>query len=107
MAQNIPLVLLMDEFSASGSEILAGALRDHNRAILVGSKTFGKGSVNIQHALSDGSGIYYTIARWYTPLGHVIEGQGLIPDVEVMVDPEGIEDFQLDKAIELLTSGDL
>ncbi len=107
VALNIPLVLLMDEFSASGSEILAGALRDHNRAILVGSKTFGKGSVNIQHALSDGSGIYYTIARWYTPLGHVIEGQGLIPDVEVMVDPEGIEDFQLDKAIELLTSGDL
>ena len=107
LALDIPLVLLMDEFSASGSEILAGALRDHDRAILVGTKTFGKGSVNIQHALSDGSGIYYTIARWYTPLGDVIEGHGLLPDIEVLGDPEGEEDFQLDKAIDLLTSGDL
>ena len=107
IALDIPIVLLMDEFSASGSEILAGALRDHDRATLVGSKTFGKGSVNVQHALSDGSGMYYTIARWYTPSGDVIEGHGLLPDIEVLEDPEGAEDFQLDKAIEILTYGDL
>ncbi|MQF65294.1 S41 family peptidase [SAR202 cluster bacterium AC-409-J13_OGT_754m] len=107
LALDIPIVLLMDEFSASGSEILAGALRDHDRATLVGSKTFGKGSVNVQHALSDGSGMYYTIARWYTPSGDVIEGHGLLPDIEVLEDPEGAEDFQLDKAIEILTYGDL
>ncbi len=101
-AQNIPMVVLVNDFSASSSEIMAGALRDHGRAQLIGSKTFGKGSVNIQRPLSDGSGIYYSIARWFTPNGTLIEGEGIEPDVVVPADPEAVEDPQLDKAIEML-----
>ena len=101
-APDLPLIVLVNEFSASASEIMAGALRDHGRAQLVGVTTFGKGSVNIQRPLSDGSGIYYSIARWFTPAGDMIEGDGIDPDVVVESDHEGNEDFQLDKAIELL-----
>ncbi len=102
-APDLPMVVLVNEFSASSSEIMAGALRDHGRARLVGSTTFGKGSVNIQRPLSDGSGVYYSIARWFTPNGTLIEGDGIEPDVMVEADHEGIEDFPLDRAIELLT----
>ena len=101
-AQDISMVVLVNDFSASSSEIMAGALRDHGRAQLIGTTTFGKGSVNIQRALSDGSGVYFTIARWYTPNGTLIEGGGIEPDIVVLSDPEGVEDFQLDKAIEVL-----
>ncbi len=101
-AQDISMVVLVNDFSASSSEIIAGALSDHGRAQLIGTTTFGKGSVNIQRALSDGSGIYFTIARWYTPNGTLIEGGGIEPDIVVPSDPEGVEDFQLDKAIEVL-----
>lgn len=101
-AQDISMVVLVNDFSASSSEIMAGALRDHGRAQLIGTTTFGKGSVNIQRALSDGSGVYFTIARWYTPNGTLIEGGGIEPDIVVPSDPEGVEDFQLDKAIEVL-----
>ena len=101
-APDVPVVVLINEFSASSSEIMAGALRDHGRAQLVGVTSFGKGSVNIQRSLSDGSGIYYSIARWFTPNGDLIEGEGIEPDVVVEADPDGVEDYQLDKAIELL-----
>ncbi len=101
-APDLPLIVLINEFSASASEIMAGALRDHGRAQLVGVTSFGKGSVNIQRPLSDGSGVYYSIARWFTPGGDLIEGEGIEPDVVVESDLEGAEDFQLDKAIELL-----
>ncbi len=100
--QEVPLVVLVNEFSASSSEIMAGAIRDHGRAPIMGTKTFGKGSVNIQRSLSDGSGVYYTIARWYTPNGSLIEGEGIEPNIEVEADPEGVEDFQVDRAIEFL-----
>ena len=99
---DLPLIILINEFSASASEIMAGALRDHGRAQLVGVTSFGKGSVNIQRPLSDGSGVYYSIARWFTPGGDLIEGEGIEPDIVVESDLEGTEDFQLDKAIELL-----
>ncbi len=99
---DVPVIVLINEYSASASEIMAGALRDHDRAQLVGVTTFGKGSVNIQRPLSDGSGVYYSIARWFTPGGDLIEGEGIEPDVVVEADHEGAEDFQLDKAIELL-----
>ena len=102
IAKDMPLVLLVNEFSASGSEVLAGAFLDHERGPVIGNKTFGKGSVNSLRRLSDGSGIYVTIARWYTPKGNLIEGQGLEPDVEVTQPDEDGEDLQLDKAIELL-----
>ena len=101
-APDLPLIVLINEFSASASEIMAGALRDHGRARLVGTTTFGKGSVNIQRPLSDGSGVYYSIARWFTPGGDLIEGEGIEPDIVVESDQEGAEDFQLDKAIEML-----
>ena len=101
-AREIPLVVLVNGFTASSAEIMAGALRDHGRALIVGSQTFGKGSVNIQRPLSDGSGVYYTIARWYTPNGFLIEGEGIEPDVVVESDTEGEEDFPMDRAIEVL-----
>lgn len=80
---DLPMVVLVDDASASGSEVLGGALQDYKRAILAGSTTFGKGSVNQFFPLSDGSGLYLTIARWYTPLGRPIEGVGLEPDVKL------------------------
>jgi carboxyl-terminal processing protease len=96
----VPVVVLVNEYSASGSEVLAGALRDRGRAILVGEKTFGKGSVNTMHPMSDGSAVYYTIARWYTPNGTLIEGQGLQPDFVVESEADTPGDPQLDVALE-------
>ncbi len=79
----IPLVVLVDGFSASGSEVLAGALQDHGRAVIIGTSTFGKGSVNLLRQLSNGGGLYLTIGRWFTPDGRLIEGTGVEPDVLV------------------------
>ena len=78
LALDIPMVVLVNGFSASAAEVLAGALQDHGRADLIGSRTFGK---------SDGSAIDLTYALWYTPEGELIEGQGLVPDVIVPMDP--------------------
>ena len=75
---------------------------DNDRGTVLGVKTFGKGSVNTLRNLSDGSGIYFTIARWYTPKGTLIEGQGLEPNIEVLNPEDGSEDIQLDRAIEML-----
>lgn len=80
-ATNLPLVILVNEGSASASEIVSGALRDRNRAILVGEKTFGKGSVQTLFNLTDQSGIYVTVAKYYTPGGEVIDHVGLTPNV--------------------------
>jgi carboxyl-terminal processing protease len=82
-AVNLPVVILVSKGSASGSEVLSGALRDHGRAKLVGEQTFGKGSVNHLRDLSNGGALYVTIARWLTPNGEQIEGVGLTPDVPV------------------------
>jgi len=98
----IPLVVLINEASASGSEVLAGALKDRRQITLIGANTFGKGSVNTLRALSDGSGLYFTIARWYTPSGTLLEGSGLEPDIEVAQPQDSLDDVQMDKAIEVL-----
>lgn len=79
-AIDLPMIVLVDNASASGSEVLAGALQDHGRAIIAGNITYGKGSVNVIRKLDDGSGLYITTARWLTPNGHLIEGQGIEPD---------------------------
>ncbi|MBI2856336.1 MAG: S41 family peptidase, partial [Chloroflexi bacterium] len=77
LALDIPMAALVNQFSASASEVLAGALQDHDRAILIGTTTFGKGSANVPQPLSDGAGLYVTIGRWYSPSGRLIEGKGL------------------------------
>lgn len=106
-ATRLPLVVLVNQFSASGSEVLAGAVQDRGRAKLLGTKTFGKGSVNTIHLLSDGSALYLTSARWLTPGERLIEGQGLVPDLVVEAPEEELrqgKDPQLDRALEFLRS---
>jgi carboxyl-terminal processing protease len=105
---DLPIVMLVGPGSASGSEVLAGALRDHGRATLIGEKTFGKGSVNHIRQLSNGGALYVTIARWRTPNGELIEGVGLEPDVAVALTPEDVDaarDTQLFAAIDFLQNG--
>jgi carboxyl-terminal processing protease len=99
---NAPLVVLINEGSASGSEVLAGALRDREEVPLVGVTTFGKGSVNTLRGLNDGSGVYFTTARWHTPGGILLEGKGISPDVEVLQDEDSADDLQMEAAIQVL-----
>ena len=102
-ATQIALVVLIDGGSASASEIVAGAIQDHDRGLLVGETSFGKGSVQNWIELQDAQGaVRVTIARWYTPDGRQIHEVGLTPDVEVLAVEGGEADPQLDKAIELL-----
>ena len=103
VAKDIPMVVLANESSASASEILVGALQDHNRAIMIGTTTFGKGSVNILRPLSNEGGLYITIAHWYTPLGRLIQNEGLDPDIEVVDrDRKEADIKQLQRAIQEL-----
>ena len=80
---DLPMVVLVNQFSASGSEVVAGALQDHNRALIAGTTTFGKGSVNVLTPIGADQGMYITIARWLTPDGHMIEGNGIEPDEQL------------------------
>jgi carboxyl-terminal processing protease len=81
--ENIPMVLLVDGDSASASEVLAGALQDHNRALVLGERTFGKGSIQSVFNLRNGSGIRLTTALYYTPSGRSIQAEGVHPDIEI------------------------
>ena len=106
---DIPMVVLVNQFSASASEILAGAMQTNDRALVVGATTFGKGSVNITRLLSDGSAIYFSIRRWYLPDGTQIEGQGVTPDIEIVSDVQQLPvdlaaDSALQEAIVILNS---
>lgn len=82
---DLPMVVLVDQYSASGAEVLTGALRDHNRATIAGVKTFGKGSYDVNIPLKDGSDIYLTVGRWLRPNGQLIEGKGIEPDYALTV----------------------
>jgi carboxyl-terminal processing protease len=100
-AQNWEIALLVDGGTASASEIVAGALRDNGRAVLIGQKTFGKGSVQEVHTLPDGSSLHITVARWLTPDRHQIDKEGLEPDIPVTVsadDRDAGRDPQLKRA---------
>ena len=100
-ALDVPIVVLVNEFSASASEVFAGAIIDNERATIIGTTTFGKGSVNNLWPLDDGSGIIFTTARWFTPNGLLIEGEGITPDL-VLEPGEDDDDVHLDRAIEIL-----
>ncbi len=108
VGEDIPMVVLINGGSASASEIVAGALQDRERAILIGETTLGKGSVQMPNNLRDGSQLRVTIARWYTPNDHNIHNEGLQPDIEVPQPPDTPvdEDPQLDRAVEYLTTGE-
>ncbi len=97
-----PIVVIINQGSASASEILAGALRDHKNSPLVGKRSFGKGSIQRLNYLSDGSSIKITVAKWLTPDGTPISEEGLDPDFEVDLDKDDEVDYQLNKAVELL-----
>ncbi len=99
-APEIPTVILINEGSASASEIMAGALQDYGKAIIVGTKSFGKGSVQNLLPFSDGSALKVTVAKWLTPKGRTIQGEGITPDViiERPTDSATTTDVQLEKA---------
>lgn len=113
---DVPMVVLVNEYSASASEILSGAIRDYGEGTLVGQKTFGKGVVQSVLEFPDGSGIKITTARYYTPSGECIHDVGITPHVEVELDEDAVtmyginnlphdQDAQLQKAIELINQG--
>jgi carboxyl-terminal processing protease len=99
-APTAPVAVLVDKGTASAAEIVAGAIRDNNRGTIVGEQTFGKGSVQVVHNLTDGSALRLTIARWLTPSGEPIQGVGLAPTL-VVASTEGT-DVQLESAVDLL-----
>jgi len=104
---SIPMVILSNKGSASASEILMAALHDNRNIAIIGETSFGKGSVQQLFDLYDGSSIKITIAKWLTPKGEAIDGQGIKPDLEVKMtadDYEQKKDPQLDKAMEIISS---
>jgi len=95
---DFPMVILVNGGSASAAEIVSGALQDHKRAVLVGEKTFGKGSVQSMLPLEDGAAIKLTTAKYYTPSERVIHGNGIEPDVKVVMNPEDLFKIRLKQA---------
>jgi len=108
LVQDIPMVVLVNGGSASAAEIVAGAMQDRGRAVLIGERTFGKGSVQSPQTLSNGGQLRITIERWYTPNDRVIHGVGIEPDYIVNSTPDDLrqgKDPQLEAAIAFLATG--
>lgn len=108
IAETIPLVVLINEESASASELVSAAIQDRQRATLIGTHSFGKGSVQTPNILSDGSEVRITIARFYSPTNRVIDHVGVTPDIIVEGSPEqlgGEDDVQLQRAVQFLQTG--
>jgi carboxyl-terminal processing protease len=99
----LPLVVLVDQGTASAAEVVTAALQDNERAIIIGRKTYGKGSVQVVVTLSDNSSLHITNAIWLTPSGYSLEGSGVIPDIEIPFDSSSEFDPDMDSAINLLT----
>jgi carboxyl-terminal processing protease len=98
----LPLAVLVDGGTASAAELVAGAIQDHGRGVIVGTQTFGKGAVLAVSDLAEGAAVQFTTAEFLTPNGHVIEGRGISPDAPVL--PGGPTDAQLERAVQLVTS---
>ncbi|HEX4591253.1 MAG TPA: S41 family peptidase [Gemmataceae bacterium] len=98
-AVDVPLIVLVDGDTASAAEVVAGALKDNDRAVLVGQQTYGKGSIQTLLTLQAGSGLYLTLARLYAPRGQAVTGAGVTPHI-VESRHEGMKDFQFDVALE-------
>jgi len=96
---DVPMIILVNEGSASASEIVAGAIQDNKRGIILGTKTFGKGSVQTVIPLKDGSALRLTTAKYFTPSGRAIREEGIVPDVVVEYEPLPIEPKRKDEAI--------
>lgn len=107
LTSGLPIVVLQDKYSASAAEILSAALRDNGRAVIVGEKSFGKGTVNQSEKLSNGGALFISVAYWLTPAGVRIDHVGVIPDVEVTLSDADIDlqrDAQAIRAVEVLRS---
>jgi len=97
-----PMAVLVNQYSASASEIFAGAMQDYDKAQIIGTQTFGKGIVQTIRPLTDGSAVKYTIAKYFTPKGQDIHGKGVTPDSIVELPDDATEDVQLKAAVEYL-----
>jgi carboxyl-terminal processing protease len=93
---DLPMVVLTDNYSASGSEVLSGALQDYKRAVIAGQVTYGKGSADRWFELSDGSAIYLTVSRWLTPNRRLIEGKGITPDYQLDLEGDDLISWAID-----------
>ncbi|MBI5669871.1 MAG: hypothetical protein HZC41_17890 [Chloroflexi bacterium] len=101
LATDLPLVVIVNQGTASAAELVAGAIRDHERGLLVGQTTYGKGTVQQIFRLSDESSIHITSAEWLTPSRHHLDGVGLEPDITMIPDPNG-RDVEMGEAIRAL-----
>ncbi len=107
-ATEIPLAILVNSGTASAAEIIAGALKDYKRGVLIGEPTYGKGSVQVIRNLSDGAALHITVATWWTPKRTPLDGKGLEPDIAIPLTDDSIKkklDPQLQRAIEYLRKG--
>lgn len=107
-ATDLPLAVLVNSGTASAAEIIAGALKDYKRGVLIGEPTYGKGSVQVIRQLRDGAALHITVATWWTPKRTPLDGKGLEPDIAIPLTDESIKknvDTQLNRAIQYLQKG--